>query len=121
MRAGIRSRFFGVGVARIVAGAVVLIGSFAGALWALDVVAPHATSRRPALAALPPLEPATRTSTITAPVTVPLAVIRDALEQRAPRELAGKRDNPLTDLLGKADIGWTLARGPFAGAGGRGA
>ena len=26
----------------------------------------------------------------------------------------GKNENPLADLLGKADIGWTVSRGPFA-------
>jgi hypothetical protein len=115
MGAGIR-RLAG-GIARIVAGVVVLGGSFAGALWALDTYFPSGTSRPPALVAMPPLPPATRTSTITAPIAVSLAVIRDAMEERAPRTLAGKGDNPLTQLLGKADIGWTLTRGPFAVAG----
>ncbi len=106
-----------IGVGRIVAGAVVLIGSFAGALWALDTLAPVGRGRPPALVAMPPLKPATRTSTITAPIGVALTAIRDAVEREAPRELAGKQDNPLTQLLGKADIGWTVARGPIAVAG----
>jgi hypothetical protein len=101
-------------VARIVAGVVVLVGSFAGALWALNTFFPAAGSRPPAVAAMPPLKPATRTSTITAPIAISLTVIRDALEERAPRNLTGKGDNPLGELLGKADIGWTMARGPFA-------
>ncbi|HUI96868.1 MAG TPA: DUF4403 family protein [Xanthobacteraceae bacterium] len=104
-----------IGVGRIAAGAVVLVVSFVGALWALDTLSSRGGGGRPpALAAMPPLAPATRTSTITAPIAVPLSAIRDAMEQQAPRELAGKRDNPLTQLLGKADIGWTLARGPIA-------
>ena len=113
MRAALRRIVVKFGIGRIAAGAVVLIGSFAGALWALDAFFPAGGARRPALAAMPPLKPATRTTTITAPIAVALDAIRDAMEQHAPRELAGKRDNPLTQLLGKADIGWTLTRGPF--------
>ena len=36
-----------------------------------------------------------------------------ALEANAPRGLSGKNENPLAELLGKADIGWTIGRGPF--------
>jgi hypothetical protein len=102
-----------LGVVRIAAGAVVLVGSFTGALWALDSFFPVAASLPPKLVEMPPLKPATRTSTITAPVAVALTAIRDAMEARAPRNLTGKGDNPLAQLLGKADIGWTLTRGPF--------
>jgi hypothetical protein len=102
-----------LGVVRIAAGAVVLVGSFAGALWALNSFFPVAASKPPKLVEMPPLKPATRTSTITAPVAVALTAIRDAIEARAPRNLTGKGDNPLAQLLGKADIGWTLTRGPF--------
>src|SRR5262249_4011442 len=93
---------------------------WAGGLWALNAFFPSGGARPPALAALPPLKPATRASTITAPIAVPLTAIRDTMEQHAPRELSGKRDNPLSQLLGKADIGWTLTRGPFSVAGGAG-
>ncbi len=105
------------GVGRIAAGVIVLVGSFAGALWALNAFLPAGNARQPALAAMPPLKPATRTSTITAPVALALSAIRDEMEQHAPRELSGKRDNPLSQLLGNADIGWTLTRGPFSVAG----
>jgi hypothetical protein len=117
MRAAMRRLVGKFGIGGIAAGALVLAGSFAGALWALDALFPAGGAKRPALAALPPLAPATRTSTITAPVAITLAAIRDAMEQHAPRELAGKRDNPLTQLLGNADIGWTMTRTPFALAG----
>jgi hypothetical protein len=117
MRAAIRRVVVEFGIGRIAAGVLVLIGSFAAALWALDAFFPAGGAQRPALVAMPPLEPATRTSTITAPIAVALGAIRDAVEQQAPHELSGKRDNPLTQLLGKADIGWTLTRGPFAVAG----
>ena len=105
MGAGIRRLFDGLGVVRIIAGLAVLVGSFAGALWGLDTFVPTVTSRRPVLVEMPPLQPATGTSTITAPIMVSLAAIRDAMEERAPRNLTGKGDNPLSQLLGKADIG----------------
>jgi hypothetical protein len=113
MRAAIRRFFVAFGMGRIVVGAVILLGSFGGALWALDTIFPAGGSRRPTLVEMPPLKPATRTSTVTAPIAVALTAIRDAMELQAPHDLAGKRDNPLTQLLGKADIGWTLTRGPF--------
>ena len=114
MRAAIRRLVEKFGIGRIAAGALALVGSFAGALWALDALFPAGGAKRPALAALPPLQPAARTSTITVPVAIALGAIRDEIERHASRELAGKRDNPLSQLLGKADIGWTLTRGPFA-------
>ena len=40
-----------------------------------------------------------------------------ALEAAAPRNLAGKRENPLSQALCKLDIGWTLTRSPLAVAG----
>jgi Domain of unknown function (DUF4403) len=113
MRAAIHRLVVKFGVGRIAAGAGVLIASFAGALWALDAFFPAGGARRPLLAAMPSLAPATRTTTITAPIAVTLGAIRDVVEQSAPHELAGKRDNPLTQLLGNADIGWALTRGPF--------
>ena len=36
------------------------------------------------------------------------------LEAAAPRNLSGKRDNPVAQLLSNADIGWTMSRGPLA-------
>src|SRR5580692_9536085 len=113
MPAGRRSFIGRLGVVRIAAGAVVLVGSFTGALWGLNTFFPAAGNRPPKLVEMPPLKPATRTSTITAPIAVALTAIRDAMEERAPRNLTGKGDNPLAQLLGKADIGWTLTRGPF--------
>jgi hypothetical protein len=117
MMAVIKRTLAEFGVRRIVIGALVLIVSFAGALWAMDALFPHAGGQRPKLADTPALQPVTRISTITAPVAVALTVIRDVMEQQAPKDLQGKRDNPLTELLGKADIGWTLARGPITVAG----
>src|SRR5258706_9961198 len=39
------------------------------------------------------------------------------MEAKAPRDLTGKRDNPLSQLLKDAELGWTIARGPLAVAG----
>ena len=39
------------------------------------------------------------------------------LEAQAPRDLSGKRENPLGQLLQNAELGWTMARGPLAIAG----
>ena len=54
---------------------------------------------------------------VIAPVAVSHTAIRDALEVAAPRNLAGKRENPLSQALGKLDIGWTLTRTPLTVAG----
>ena len=89
-------------------------------MWALDRFFPAASGldqNRPALTAIAPLPPVTRTSVIVAPVAIATLAIRDAMEAHAPRELNGKNENPLADLLGKADIGWTISRGPFSVAG----
>jgi Domain of unknown function (DUF4403) len=114
MLAAVRRIVGEIGVGRLTAGAGILVLSFAGALWALDAAFPAGGSRQPPLADMPPLMPSVRTSTVSAPIAIALTAIRDAMEQKAPRELAGKRDNPLSQILGKADIGWTLTRGPFA-------
>src|SRR5215472_51991 len=68
----------------------------------------------PALVEVPPLKTVSRTSVVITPTTVALAAIRDALDASAPRNLSGKRDNPLSQLLSNANIGWTVARGPLA-------
>jgi hypothetical protein len=117
MARGTGGTFLGLRLRRVVGGGLVLAASFFGALWLMDVLFPQASSRRPALADMPPLPPATRTSTLAAPIAVTLDAIREAIERQAPRNLAGKRDNPLSELLGKADVGWTIGRGPIAVAG----
>jgi len=110
---------FGLPLRVILLGALVIVVFFGATLWALDTFFPRnpMAERRPALTALPPLQPVTRTSVIIAPVAVAATAIADLIEARAPRNLSGKRDNPLTDLLGKAEIGWTVARGRIAVAG----
>jgi hypothetical protein len=107
---------FGLSIRNVMFGAAVLIVFFSGTLWALNRLLPGNTldESRPETAALTPLQPVTRTSVIIAPVAVAALAIREAMEAHAPRDLTGKKENPLADLLGKADIGWTVSRGPFA-------
>jgi hypothetical protein len=66
---------------------------------------------------LPPLPPAPRSSSIIAPVAIALSAIRDAADRGAPRSFAGKGDNPMSQILQNADIGWTASRGPIAATG----
>jgi hypothetical protein len=91
--------------------------SFLVSLKAMDWLAPRDTTPAPALAALPPLPPATRNSTIVAPVAIALTAIRDAADRAAPRNFTGKADNPVSQILQNADIGWTASRGPIVAAG----
>jgi hypothetical protein len=109
-----RSRGF-----RVLLGAlVVLLAAFYGALWALDTFLPG--SPPPAFATLPPpppLPPMSRTSQVVAPVAVALSAIRNRLDAAAPREFAGKRDNPVSQLLDKAEIGLQVSRGSMSVAG----
>src|SRR6266704_2523248 len=95
----------------------VVIASFAASLKVMDFVAPRATNRPPALAELPPLPPAPRASTVMAPIAVTLSAIRDAADRGAPRSFTGKADNPISQILQNADIGWTASRGPIAATG----
>jgi Domain of unknown function (DUF4403) len=103
--------------ARIAIGALVIVVFFAVAIFAMNLLWPAAGERRPALAEIPPLKPVTRNSMVVTPAAIALSAIRDAMDNAAPRDLTGKRDNPLTQLLSNAEIGWTVARGPLAVAG----
>jgi hypothetical protein len=104
-------------VAKVLTGALVLAVSFIVSLWAMDYFWPREArdpDRLPSLAEAPPLPPVTRSSVIIAPVAVALPAIRDVLERAAPRDLTGKPDNPLSKVLSKAEIGFTVARSPLA-------
>ena len=95
-------------------GIVILAVTFIGATFLMQVLWPAAdSSRRPALAEVPPLPPVSRTSTIVAPTAITLAALHDMLEAQAPRDLTGKRDNIASKLLSNAEIGWTVNRGPL--------
>jgi hypothetical protein len=100
-------------------GTLIVAVFFGGTLWALNTFWPAgpAGQRRPALEQMAPLQPITRTSVVIAPIAVSHSAIRNTLEAGAPRNLSGKRDNPISQALGRIEIGWTLARGPIAVAG----
>jgi hypothetical protein len=91
--------------------------SFFVSLKAMDWLAPRGNVRPPALAELPPLPPAPRSSTVMAPIAISLAAIREAADRGAPRTFAGKADNPVSQILQNADIGWTASRGPISATG----
>src|SRR3979411_59673 len=90
--------------------------SFLISLKAMDWLSPPG-GHAPALVELPPLSPVPRISTIITPVAITLNAIRDAVDRGAPRNFAGKADNPVGQILQNADINWTAARGPITATG----
>jgi hypothetical protein len=95
---------------------VVLVGAIAfvaALLVTVFLLWPSAPGKRPVLADNPPLKTATRTSVVIAPAAIALSAIRDAMDAQAPRDLSGKRDNPVGQLLQSAELGWTINRGPL--------
>jgi hypothetical protein len=101
----------------ILLAAAVIAVSFLVSLKAMDWLTPRGKVPAPVLAELPPLPPASRSSIVVATVTVSLAAIRDVADRAAPRTFAGKADNPASQILQNADIGWTASRGPIATTG----
>jgi hypothetical protein len=99
---------------RILVGVVVIVAALLAALLAVVFLWPAGPDRKPALADSPPLQPVTRTSVVIAPAAVALSAIRDVMEAQAPRDLSGKRENPVGQLLQNAELGWTITRGPLA-------
>lgn len=93
--------------------------SFFISLKAMDWLAPRGTVKPPVLVELPPLPPAPRSSTVMAPVAIALTAIREAADRGAPRSFAGKAENPVSQILQNADIGWTASRGPITATGGQ--
>ena len=102
----------------LIAVAVVAV-SFFVSLKAMDWFSPRGTILRPTAADLPPLPPAPRSSVILAQVTIPITAVRDAADRGAPRTFAGKADNPVSQVLQNADIGWTASRGAIGVTGGQ--
>lgn len=93
---------------------------FVATLSALNRFLPPSDSGLPEALAImkpPPLQPVTRASHVIAPVAVSLAAIGHTLDTATPREFAGKNDNPVTQLLGQAEIGLTVARGTMYATG----
>ena len=91
--------------------------SFFVSLKTMDWLSPRGEGAAPVLAELPPLPPAARSSSIIAPVAIALGAIRDAADRGALRTFAGKADNPASQILQNADIGWTASRGPITATG----
>ena len=102
---------------KIALGILVAVVAFGGALWALNLLWPGSKDQRPALVNVPPLKPVARNSVIVTPVAIALSAIHSALETAAPRNLAGKRDNPFPQMLSNSELDWTVTRGPLAVAG----
>jgi Domain of unknown function (DUF4403) len=97
--------------------AAVIAASFFVSLKAMDWLWPRDTVKAPVLVELPPLPPAPRISSIIAPVSIALTAIRDAADRGAPRSFNGKADNPVSQILQNADIGWTASRGAITATG----
>jgi hypothetical protein len=101
-------------------GVLVLAGAFIGATLLMNLLWPAkrpVAPNRPALVAMPPLQPLTGTSVVLAPAAIALTAIRDALAAQAPRNLSGKPQNPVSKLLSNAQLTFTVAREPLAVSG----
>ena len=83
---------------RIVIGGLIAVVVLGGAVWASTWLWSNPKNLRPALVEVPPLAPVARSSVIVTPAIITLSAIRDAMETAAPRNLVGKRDNPLPQL-----------------------
>jgi len=108
-----------VSLKTILIGIVVVTASFLVSLKAMDWIAPRGGGPAPVLVELPPLSPVSKRSFVLVPVAIALTAIRDAADRAAPRNFAGKADNPAPQILQNADIGWTASRGPIAATGGQ--
>ncbi|WP_426419964.1 DUF4403 family protein [Bradyrhizobium genosp. A] len=95
----------------------VLAASFFISLKAMDLLSPRATNPAPPVAQLPPLPPVAKSSIVVAPVAIALSAIREQAEKASPHNFAGKAENPISQILQDADIGWTAVRGPMAATG----
>ncbi|MDE2380097.1 DUF4403 family protein [Bradyrhizobium sp.] len=95
----------------------VLAASFFISLKAMDWLSPRATGPAPQVAQLPPLPPVSKSSIVIAPVAISLSAIREAAEKSTARNFSGKADNPISQILQNADIGWSATRGPISASG----
>lgn len=100
----------------LIATAVIAV-SFFLSLKAMDWLSPNGATPTPVLAALPALPAMSRSSSIIAPIEIPLRVIGASADRAAPRNFGGKADNPVPQLLQNADISWTAARGTISATG----
>src|SRR3981189_1477412 len=104
----------------VLAAVAVIALSFVASLKVMDWLAPRGTMAAPVLAELPPLPPAPRSSAVVAPGAVAPSAIRDAADHAAQRTFAGKAENPVSQILQNADIGWTASRRAITATGGAG-
>ena len=100
---------------KIAAGTLVFVVAGAGAfVWMNGLPTGGGADRRPALAEVPPLKPLSRTSLIVTPAAISLTAIRDAMEQAAPKNITGKRADPMmAQFLSNGEISWNIDRGPL--------
>src|SRR5258708_6865628 len=103
----------------VVAGVGVVAVWFFASLKVMDWLAPRGTVTPPVLVELPPLPPTPRSSVVMAPVAIALSAIRDAADHAAQRTFTGKAENPVSQILQNADIGWTASRGAITATGGQ--
>ena len=103
----------------ILAAVAVVALSFVASLKAMDWLAPRGTVAAPVLVELPPLPPVPRSSVVMVPVAIALTAIRDAADHAAQRTFTGKAENPVSQILQNADIGWTASRGAISATGGQ--
>jgi hypothetical protein len=101
----------------VLAAVAVVALSFVVSLKVMGWLAPRGTVTPPVLVELPPLPPAPRSSVVMAPVAVALSAIRDAADHAAQRTFTGKAENPVSQILQNADIGWTASRGAITATG----
>jgi hypothetical protein len=97
----------------VVIGLAILLASFLGVSFGMQLLSPGGGGP-PKLVEVPPLKAVSRTSTIVMPAAIALSAIRDVLDQSAPRTVTGKRDNPVSQLLSNAELGWTMGRSPLS-------
>src|SRR5260221_3214575 len=103
----------------VLAAVAVVAVSFFASLKVMDWLAPRGTVTPPVLVELPPLPPTPRSSVVMAPVAIALSAIRDAADHAAQRTFTGKAENPVSQILQNADIGWTASRGAISATGGQ--
>src|ERR1700752_758909 len=106
-----------VSLKKILLAIAVVAVSFFISLKAMDWLSPRGSVPAPVLVELAPLPSAPRISSTIAQVAIALPAIRYAAERGAPRTFAGKADNPVSQILQNADIGWTASRGPIGTTG----
>jgi hypothetical protein len=95
---------------------IALLAAALAGLTAMSFVS-RGPSQGPILTELPPLPPASRNSMIVAPITIALSAIGDIAERNTPRNFAGRADNPVSQVLQNADIGWSASRGAIVATG----